>query len=335
VLAQLKAGNIYSFGASSNVPGIKAEDLLTLKRDEPQIQIYLTPRVAGANPSVLTFGMQPAGKSPFLDERVRQAVSMSWDRDLYADTFYNAAAFAKEGLPVDVRWHSSLSNAWDGWWLDPKGKDFGPNAKYYQHDIAEAKKLMAAAGFGGGLKDITSHHITTGELGPTFAKMADVMDGMTTDIGITNKTHPVDYAKEYIPLYRDGHGQYEGWAYHTSAGGTGVGPVGLLSNEYWSKGGSAFHGFSTNGQNDQSGDPQVDALIAKARVEPDTEKRRALVQDLQRSLGKSMYALLFPSDAPAFDVAWPALANYRVYSGIQVWGHHHWVDETKPPFKKA
>jgi peptide/nickel transport system substrate-binding protein len=336
VLAQLKAGNIYSFGASSNIPGAKAEDILTIKQEEPRIQIYPKARVAGANPSVLSFGLLPDGKSPFVDERVRQAVSMSWDRDLYADTFFNVSAFTAQGMPVDARWHSSLSDAWEGWWLDPKGKDFGPNAKYYQRDITEAKKLLAAAGFPNGLKDITSHHITTGELGPTFAKMTDVMDGMTSDIGISTKVHPIDYAKEYIPLYRDGHGQYEGWAYHTSAGGTGVGPVGLLSNEYWSKGGSAFHGFSTKGQNDQSGDPQIDAMIEKARIEQDTEKRRVLVQDIQRSLAKSTYALLFPADATEFNVAWPALANYAVYSGIQVWGHYHlWIDETKPPFKSA
>lgn len=334
VLAQMKAGNIYSFGASSNVPGIKADDLFTLKQDEPRIQIYPKGRVAGANPSVVSFGLLPAEKSPFLDERVRQAISMSWDRDLYADTFYNVSSFASQGMPVETRWHSSLSNAWEGWWLDPKGKDFGPNAKFYQRDIAEAKKLLAAAGYANGLKDITSHHITTLELGPNFPKQADVLDGMATDIGVTTKTHPIDYAKEYIPLYRDGHGQYDGWAYHTSAGGTGVGPVGLLSNEYWSKGGSAFHGFSTKGGNDQSGDPQVDAMIEKARVEQDTEKRRAMVQDIQRYLAKSMYALLLPADATEFNVAWPALANYAVYSGIQVWGHYHlWVDETKPPFK--
>ena len=41
------------------------------------------------------FGYQPG--SPFLDERVRQAFSMSLDRDLCIDTFYNVANFEQAG----------------------------------------------------------------------------------------------------------------------------------------------------------------------------------------------------------------------------------------------
>jgi len=55
------------------------------------------------NEESLTFGVLPAGKSPFLDERVRQALSMSWDRDLWIDTFFNVPTFTAEGLPVESR----------------------------------------------------------------------------------------------------------------------------------------------------------------------------------------------------------------------------------------
>ena len=34
----------------------------------------------------MSFGWLPDGKAPFTDERVRQAVSMSYDRDLYLET---------------------------------------------------------------------------------------------------------------------------------------------------------------------------------------------------------------------------------------------------------
>src|SRR5205823_9221225 len=131
----------------------------------------------------MVFGLLPAGKSPFLDDRVRQAASMAWDRELWIDTFYNVSKFNSEGLPVDTRWNSALGATWDGWWLDPKGKDFGPNAKNYQHDAAEAKKLLTAAGYPNGLQGMVSNHITTAELGD-LPKQADALDGMMSDAGI-------------------------------------------------------------------------------------------------------------------------------------------------------
>jgi hypothetical protein len=35
-------------------------------------------------------------------------------------------------------------------------------------------------------------------------------------------------------------------------------------------------------------------------------------------------------------VAWPALANFRVFQGGNNWqGYKLWIDDTKPPFKSA
>jgi peptide/nickel transport system substrate-binding protein len=323
--AQLKAGNIHYYTPLS------ADNVLPIMREEPRLKVYDTDIPNTTN--VMVFGQLPAGRSPFLDERVRQAISMSWDRDLFIDTFYNVAKLAAEGLAVETRWNSSMASLWDGWWLDPKGKDFGPNAKYYEYNAAEAKKLLAAAGHTNGIQNVLSNHITTNELS-LLPKYADVLDGMASEIGVTSKINPVDYAKEYTPNYRDGKGQYEGWAYVTTAGGTGVGPVGTLANMYWSKGGAAFQGFSTSGQNDQSGDPKVNDLIVKARGELDTEKRRALVQEIQRYLGQKIYSLMVPGVATGFTFGWPAVGNYRVYRGFQVWDQYRlFLDDTKPPFR--
>jgi peptide/nickel transport system substrate-binding protein len=168
VLGQLKAGNIYYFA-------VRGEDILTIKREEPRLQIYendFTP-----NTTELTFGLLPEGKSPFLDERVRQAYSMSWDRDAYLDTFNNINNFRSEGLPVESRWNSVVSAKWDGVWLDPQGKDFGPNAKYFKHDVAEAKKLLAAAGYPSGF-DTNSNYVGGPELFPD-KRMFAVLDEIT------------------------------------------------------------------------------------------------------------------------------------------------------------
>ena len=229
-LAQFKAGNIYYLPDRQ----IRPEDVLFVKKEEPRLQIHAGEYIANTN--VLTFGMKPepgAQSSPFMDERVRQAISMAWDRDTWINAFYNVSDFASQGMTVDSRWNSALTARWEGWWLDPKGKDFGPNAKYYRHDLPEAKKLLAAAGYPNGL-DVTSHHIITNEVA-NLSKYAETVDGMVSDAGIRIKLHPLDYATEYIPNYRDASGQFNGWAYHTVSGAVLIGPVHSLAAEHWSK----------------------------------------------------------------------------------------------------
>ncbi len=338
-LAQFKAGNLFSFGGSNAAPKITPEDVLATKREVPQILIYAGGVRAVGQARHLAFGWLPAGRSPFIDERVRQAVSMAIDRDLYLETFGNASTFTAEGLPVELRWNTALTANIQGSWLDPKGKDFGPNARFLRHDPAEAKKLLAAAGFPNGIQNLPSRYVATSEF--PSGKHAEIYDAMIAEVGITSRVDTVDYAKEYIPQYRNGQGQHDGWLYRSTAGGfTGGEAAAIIATEYWAKAGVTFYGFSTSGQNDKAGDPQVNSLIEKARLEPDTEKRRALVFELQRYLAKAAYAVPPPGQATAFEVAWPALRNFGAFQGVGVFqgarpNYGLWVDDTKPPLGKA
>ena len=110
----------------------------------------------------------------------RQAASMAFDRDLWIDTFHDVDNFAKEGLPLQTCWgvNSMSCNVQGDWLLDPrnkiKGREMGENAKYFDHNIAEAKKLMAAAGFANGVK--TEYHgVTTADYGAQFPRMNEVL----------------------------------------------------------------------------------------------------------------------------------------------------------------
>ncbi len=335
VISQFKAGNIYSFGSYLSGPQITADDVLPVKRDEPRILIYQGDFAgAGLIGSRVGFGWQPEGRSPFRDERVRQALSFAWDRDAYLETFYNIRRFETEGLPVQTRYHSALLATSHGWWLDPQGKDFGPNARFFKHDLVEAKKLLAAAGHPNGF-ETTSNYVTTPELSLT-PKHAEVLDGFARELGIKVNHRGIDYTKEYIPLYRDGKGQYEGWSYTSTAGSpTGGEAIIDLANQYWSKGGgAAYVGMSLTGRNDQSGDPQVDALFDKGRLERDTDRRRQIVHEIQRYLAKPMYALRSPGMARTFFVAWPCIGNFQLYQGARQ-NPQWWLDETKAPISKA
>jgi peptide/nickel transport system substrate-binding protein len=321
-LAQFKAGNIYTFGP--NV--INSEDILPVKREEPRIGVYQTdlgspPGTSAAR--VLSFGWLPEGKSPFLDERVRQAMSRSWDRQLFLDTFSNKLQYEAEGLAIASRWNTALDAGYEGWWLDPQSNDLGPDAKNFHYDVGEAKKLLSAAGYPNGF-DTTSHYVTTNEL--ATAKLAEILNQMAAEAGIRNELHSVDYLKEYIPGYRDAKGAYDGWAFKSDNGGppTGGEAIGALSLHHWSAS-AIWHGLP---------DTQVDQMIQKGRLELDVEKRKQIVFDLQKYLAKKMYILRPPGLTTGFTMAWPCIGNYRVWNGGGKY-YRQWIDVTKPPFTSA
>jgi peptide/nickel transport system substrate-binding protein len=335
VLAQFKAGNLYTFGLGSS-GDIQGSDVIPTKREHSEIQVYQGTGwdQAGLVARRLSFGWLPEGKSPFLDERVRQAISMSWDRDLYLETFFNVSTFQAEGLPMATRWNTHLLASDDGWWLDPQSKDFGPNAKYFEHNLPEAKKLLSAAGHPNGF-DTVSNYVTTTELNQS-PRHNEVMDGFMRELGIRITHNSINYVQEYQPNYRDGRGQYEGWAYVSATGApTGGSSIVALANEYWAKGNAAsFVGMSVNGRNDRSGDPQVDALVERGRLERDQEKQRQIVFELQRYLAKPWYAAHLPGMAAPFTVSWPVVGNFQVWRGARQ-GYQIWIDQTKPPIKSA
>ena len=327
-LSQFKAGNLHVFRT------INAEDVAAVKREDPRLLIYQNDFTSSI--LVMTFGQLPEGRTPFRDERVRQAISMAIDRDTWIDARRNVSRFAAEGLNVEPRWNSHLNARWGDWWLDPQGKDFGPNAKYFEYNLPEAKKLLAAAGHPNGF-DVTSHYpVQVFDLGPD----AVPLDGMLQELGLRIKLNPItDYNTEYIPNIRDGSGQYEGWGYHSVTGNvpSQISETSALVAEHFPDSGVTFHGYSTSGRNDKSGDPVINQLLGKARLEADREARKKLLHDVQRHLGKTMHSLLAPGGSTFLTMAWPAMMNYRVYSSnpASMSAYHIWLDQTKPPFTAA
>ncbi|HLF78425.1 MAG TPA: ABC transporter substrate-binding protein [Dehalococcoidia bacterium] len=328
-LAQFRAGNIYDLGTS-----IRAEDVLATKRDTPALKMY-SAQLGGVAPGqVVVFGWQPSEHNkPFKDERVRQALSMSYDREAYIDVFYNVSKFKAEGLPVETRWNSSIGPGIGQWILDPRSKDFGPNSKYYQLDVAEAKKLMAAAGYANGV-DVKSNYISGPELGSNWQKQISVTEEMARAVGFRPTANLIDYQKEYGPVIRDGHGKFDGWGY-TSSAPPGDDAVSYYDWRFRSTG-QVFLGMDPNGKGDGSGDPFVDSQILKARAEFDTEKRKAVIWELQRYLAKSQYMVPNPGLADTFVLSWPVLNNYRVWIRDRRGDNYNWwIDDTQAPLKKA
>jgi peptide/nickel transport system substrate-binding protein len=329
-VAQFKAGNIWSTVHRN-------EDMLPAKKENPALNL-----LQGADfpktPWSLTFGYE--GNSPFKDERMRQAVSMLIDREAVIDVIAGRPGFQAEGIEMPVRYATVVGAGWEGYWLDPQDeKKFGPNAKFYKTDVAEAKKLISAAGFGSGVD--TSWFYSAGQIyGAAYAQVSEMVPGMLAEGGIRAKAEPKEYGTDWLPNY------YYGYA-NANKGFNGVMFRGeqtypTMGTQFFAtfhKSGPRFVGVTDTGNNAQQGDPKLNSDIEKIRAEFDVEKQRTLVQDLIRYMAGKSYNIPtgFPVSTPALSLQWPVIGNLGVYNGSTgsssagELGLNLWIDPSKQP----
>ena len=157
---------------------------------------------------------------------------------------------------------------------------------------------------------------------------------MTAEAGFKNKNVEIGFTNEWRTIYQSGHGEFTGTSYVNETS-NGVDPANYLYRYYNTKG-AIFRGFSATGKPDHAGDPALDELTNKIRREFDDKKRQALILDLQRYEGNTLYYLWLPGGANGFELAWPAVRNRQVFRGD---AHRDnaaiWLDQTKAPFKKS
>jgi len=306
-LAQFKAGTLSTYA-------VQQQDILPTKREIPVLAMYVgTP--SAANPLWhIRFGWNPIGgkPSPFKDIRVRQAVSMSFDRDTYIDTFGNVTPFRSEGLPIQTYWYTSMGYVPE-WTLDPRGKDFGPNAKYYQYNVEEAKKLIQAAesAYGGTFPEIPSGRVNA-VFGAVYTQQVDVMEQWLRDIGLKISSKPLDYNLDYLPNYVTKQGQFEGILFGSGAT-TSPDVVDYYVWRFYSKSGATSGSLGLGGAG--PADPEVDRFIERAKAEFDSPKRREIIHDLQRHLAEKAYAVIHPGVADSLSLLWPAIRNVDLWQG--------------------
>jgi ABC-type transport system substrate-binding protein len=317
-LAQFTAGHTYDYAVAQ-------EDILQTKKDAPAVDMYANQLIS--TPGFRWFwGFKDSPKNQFRDERMRQAFALSQDRELWVDSFYNVSAFRSAGLPVQVALATAMEPNQTGWWLDPSDKEFGENAKYYKKDLAEAKKLVAAAGFPNGI-DVDSYWITSGNYGRELNKWTESIFGMVLEAGIRVAIHSVNFAAEWRPNYTLARGNFEGIS---NIQDSGPPDLGAYLYSHYHPNGALFMGFSDDGRSTFAGDPYLTDLCAKLRTEFDTQKRIAMAKDLQRYDAKKQYYPRYPGGSNTFLLAWPALRNYQAYQGTTA-EIYYWIDPTKAP----
>ncbi len=287
-LAQFQAG-------STDAEGINAEDLPALVK---QITGAVIEARTGPTLSFTFFDPDPA--SPWnKDPRVRQAISMSYDRALLMELGYNIKKLTEAGLKVETKWHNLIPAGETAWWIDPTSSAMGDAAKYFKYDPTAAKQLLSAAGFANGL-DAGTYQYTANRYGKTFNDIAEANIGFQEAIGIKTTTDVQDYSSKYITQTFLGNFKGIAFGYETP----------------FPEAGSYITRFFTDNPTNHSkiNDPEMTKLANDISVELNEEKRKELFKQAQIKNAEKMYYI--PNVAGAgtgFTAAQPYMKNYNEF----------------------
>jgi peptide/nickel transport system substrate-binding protein len=238
---------------------VEQQDLDSLKQTNPEMQNV---EVEFNNNVCIYWKVE---KPPFNDVRVRQAFSMAIDRDEMIATVFNARG----------GWNTSIPWALPEFWLDPRGADFGPNAKYFKYDPAEARKLLAAAGYPNGMSiDLVS----TPGYGQRVIQQVEVIQQGLKSAGIEAEIKMQEYSAYISTTFL---GKFEGGNMIV------VGPNGNFNEPHeW-----LFLLYHPKGPRNASGvnDPKLTEMIEKQVRTLDKADRKNQIADIQRYLAEQMY----------------------------------------------
>jgi ABC-type transport system substrate-binding protein len=286
-LAQFESGAVWT------VDGLTQEDVLPVKERHPEM--LLTHNLAAIKApqfQFFQFSMKPDGA--FRDARLRQAVSMLIDRGAIVDTFYNVPNFRAAGLPAEGLWHTH-DYAGQPNWIDPQknASELGEGGKFFQFNVAEAKKLISAAGRDG---FAFPFEYQTGAV----SKQYETIAGMIRDGGLRPEVKVIDSATHRRFQASAGFG-FDGMWPQTNGG---------HNEESW-----FLNMYHPGGKFTISSQPipVISDMALAIRKETDKNKRNAMIKDIQKRLAVEMPNFLLPGYAVGFTLSQPWHRNYSVF----------------------
>jgi ABC-type transport system substrate-binding protein len=336
-LAQFRAGNIHT-----DVLETSQENVVVTKRELPDVLMLQADNFPVASGNMICFGWE-AG-SPWLDIRMRQALSMMIDHEAFIDAVENRDQFRREGIDLPVSRNSALPAGWGDLYLDPaEPKEFGPNAKFLSLNVAEAKKLIAAAGHPANFAfDI--HY--GGHYGGNYKQWVEVLAGFFTNGGLQPKLSIITPSSVWLSNYSR---IYRAASYKPGSGFNGIAiipertyPTAAVQiyNQYHRDGGG-YRGMVNTGGSVKDGDAKSTEFATKITQEFDRNKQKTLVHEFIRYEAEQLFYVPRVSVAKTFTLWWPAVGNvgaYTSYPGANNWADvrlNWWLDESKPPLKRA
>ena len=250
------------------------EEGRVLKRTNPELTI--TTHMVIDMPHIWMRTDQP----PFSDVRVRRAVSLAIDRAAWRDALLDGQGCLDAG-PVPC----GLTD-----WKLPADKLPPTTRKYLDgHDIAEAKRLLAEAGFAGGLSTPIFHWPG---FAPPWRSFYDLAAENLARVGINAELKPEEYGKYSTTTSL---GKFEKMA---------MGPFGATDTEVDAFLYELF--FSTSPRNhSRVNDPELDKLLVAQRREMDPTRRREIIHTIQRYLSDKAYYVYLPM--------WPRTIAHPAY----------------------
>jgi peptide/nickel transport system substrate-binding protein len=242
-----------------DVLGLSATDAKSVRSTNPEIKIVTYPA------TTVGFLYWKLDKPPFNDPRVRQAFSLALDREETIKIIYEGEGTYNNFVPA---FHSSF-------YIDPRTADNGPGAKYFKRDVAEAKRLLAEAGYPNGIK--VPMISTLNAYGNTFNQSVELVIKQLKEAGIEATLAPQDYAA-YISTTFLGKFEAPNFVYG-------------LQTPYQDPHDYLFNMYHPKGVRNHSGvdDPTLTAMIEKQMATLDKAERKKIIQDIQRYLGEKQY----------------------------------------------
>jgi peptide/nickel transport system substrate-binding protein len=256
----------------------------TLKQKRPNL------KTAEFAANVMSHISMRTDQKPFSDVRVRQAISHAVDRQGIIDAVLEGVGAFNAAVPAALK---------D--WAVPVNQ-LGEGAKYFKHDPAEAKRLLAAAGypngFSGGLC-FTTYGSTV-----LVDAMQIVMKNLK-DVGIEAKLDTKEYGAYITSCF---YGKFDAMTFGPQT--PFLEPDSFLYGQY----------FPEEPRNQSHiKDPVLADMLVRQRRTFEVAKRKELVAEIQRYLAKQQYYVATPS--AVYVAVWDgALQNYGPNIGYDYGG---------------
>jgi ABC-type transport system substrate-binding protein len=237
-------------------------------------------------------------QKPFSDVRVRQAISLAIDRQGIVDATAEGVGVYNPAVPAALKdWTLPIAQ-------------LGEGAKYFKYDPAEAKRLLAAAGYPNGFPASTC--FTTYGSTVLIDAMQLVLKNLK-DVGIDAKLDQKEYGAYITSCF---YGKFDSMTYGPQT--PFLEPDSFLYGQY-------YPGEPRN--QSHITDPVLSDLLVRQRRTFDVAKRREAIHEIQRHLAKQQYYVA--TNSGVYIAVWDgALKNYGPNIGYDYGGRlvAAWLD---------